>query len=269
MHDFAGPTAPRREAFIHVRKVAGPDAGLVAADAGADLDDDRADGAVLRAHEQPLNRTEKLRGAMLRGLEIRLGHLGQFAVLIVGDHGAQPVDFRLDGAEPAPVLDERLERAAAGGDITNPPMVREHLLVEQLRAKGLELALCVIQASDEVLRSTRHDRQLYSSTNESPPRAGGGLCQSDMKASLLLLLSALEVFAGEFLLEFLDPAGGVHERLLPGEVGMRARPHLDVHLGHRGPDGHDVLAAEIDLAVWVVLGVDIGFHRGSPRMCGE
>jgi hypothetical protein len=88
----------------------------------------------------------------------------------------------------------------------------------------------------------------------------------------LVLLLLVEVVAGELALELLDSAGGVDARALAGLEGVRAGPHFDVHLRNRGADRHDDVASEVDLALGVVLGVDLVLHgtlqgsgRGRPK----
>ena len=84
----------------------------------------------------------------------------------------------------------------------------------------------------------------------------------------LVLLLLVEVVAGELALELLDSAGGVDERALAGVEGVRAGPHFDVHLRNRGADRHDDVASEVDLALGVVLGVDLVLH-GTLQGLGE
>ena len=79
------------------------------------------------------------------------------------------------------------------------------------------------------------------------------------------LLLVLEVAAGEFLLELLDAAGGVHEGLLAGEEWVGSGPNFHSHLGDGGAHGHDVLTSVGDLAV-VVLGVDVLLHGEAPNL---
>ena len=66
--------------------------------------------------------------------------------------------------------------------------------------------------------------------------------------------------ATELAVEALDATGGVDELLLTGEEGVRAGPDFDRQRGDGGADGHDDLAAEVHLALGVVLGMNVGLH---------
>src|SRR6266850_3162866 len=64
--------------------------------------------------------------------------------------------------------------------------------------------------------------------------------------------------------EALDPAGGVHQLLLPREERMAVRADLDVHgLFHRGAR-FDHVAAHADDARVVVAGMYVLLHRFAP-----
>ena len=97
------------------------------------------------------------------------------------------------------------------------------------------------------------------------PRRDGLEVDREGKSSSESLLLVLEVAAGEFLLELLDAAGGVHEGLLAGEEGVGSGPNFHSHLGDGSAHGHDVLTSVGDLAV-VVLGVDVLLHGEAPNL---
>gem|GEM_PF-4068847 len=89
-------------------------------------------------------------------------------------------------------------------------------------------------------------------------KVGGRLSESGFAVGLLLLL--VEVVASELLLEALDAAKGVDESLLTREEWVRARPNFNIHLWNRCADGHHDLATEDDLALGVVLWMNVVLH---------
>jgi hypothetical protein len=259
------------EPLVHGDDVASPDRGLVAADPGPDLDDDRAHGAIVGSHQLALHRFDHLLRPRPQLGQLLSGELGQLRIGFIGEHLFELASLTRGGQVLPVGRDDRLDCRPLDRQLAHAAMVGMRLGLGQQRAQLLELVAELVELADQVLRRIGRvvaDHGLAVPQRATYSRPGIVPGPSVGIAYLLLAFFALEVVAGVLLLELLDPPRRVHEGLLACEERMRPRPDLHGQLRHRGPGGHHDLAAVVDLAVGVILGMDAIFHgSGSGPWC--
>jgi hypothetical protein len=144
------PAAIRREALVHLDEIAREESRLVAPDAGADLEDHRADRVLVRGHELLLRGFERLRrraaeaGKLLprEHRELGIGFLGETR---------RVVEFAFETHEAHPSFGERLHRRAADRDRLHTSMVRGDLRIGELLAHQFVLPDDPVERAAEVL----------------------------------------------------------------------------------------------------------------------
>ena len=275
--DLEAPTAPKHERAVHVKDFARPERGLVAANTHAHLKHETRDPRFVASDERLHDLLRKRAGLGFERRTLGAGDCGHFRIA----RRHQLSDAR-EFARATAQFNQRLERAseqgAAAGKLHRLSMIRSDLDVFELRGDTVVLRGLRGEDATKVLREKRcldglgiggvagHGWSLSETEDrkKQPPHESGAVgCCVSFGALRALLLLGLEVLAGELLLEPLDAAESVDEGLLSGEERVRARPDFDIHLRNSRADGHDDLAAEDDLALREVLGVNFALHVRS------
>src|SRR5665647_611070 len=227
-----------RVARVHARQVAGEQRRLVAAGAGADLDDHVLGVVgVAREHAYADLFAELLEpAAALAELLLReVAHLGVGGVVAEEDFG---VGHGLLGfAEAARQFVDLLQLGVLAGDVGVAPAVAEHLGVGELR---VELLVGALDLVDEVVdgghaKSLRHDLHAFHR------RAVLGLELDDLleRGDGHLDLGAVGLLGGHPLQRETGRHGGAHE-----DAVLVAAGELDDLVADAGDEGHQDDAAE-------------------------
>lgn len=133
---FEGPPAPGRVTLVHVEEVGGPQCGLVAAGPCADLEHDRGDAGIVRAHQACQQCVEGLGG---EGIDPGEFLAGQGTQLVVRRHGTQVRGFALEAFEGAVSLDHIGQRRALDREITDSLVIAQYARVFELRGQSTVL----------------------------------------------------------------------------------------------------------------------------------
>ena len=151
LDDLEPPAAPRCERPVHVEQFAGPERGLVAADAHADLEDEARDARLLAGDERLDDVAREVAGAGLERGALGLRHGGHLRVA-GGDEFGESCELARGAAE----LRERLERAreqgAAAREFHRLAVVCGDGDVLELRGDAVVLRLLGEEDPAEVLR---------------------------------------------------------------------------------------------------------------------
>jgi hypothetical protein len=151
LDEFESPAAAGGERAVHLEDLAGPERGLVAADAHADLEHEAGDRGLLAGDERAHDRLRELARACIERGALGLGHRDELRV-------ARGDEFResgqLMGASPElrQWLERPREQGAAAGELHRLAVIGRDRHVLELRGNAVILRLLGGEDPTEVLR---------------------------------------------------------------------------------------------------------------------